>query len=223
MQKILIVEDDPTIAQTLSSHLNTWGFETKTIDDFQKVMEIYTGFQPHLVLMDVLLPFYNGYHWVGEIRKVSKVPVIFLSSQNDNMNVVMAMNMGGDDFIAKPFDLTVLVAKIQAMIRRTYDYQGQVNVLMHKGAILNLNDLTLVYDLQTIDLTKNEFRILQTLMEHTGQAVSRQRIMEVLWQTENFIDDNTLTVNVTRLRRKLEEAGLVDFISTKKGVGYVIN
>jgi DNA-binding response OmpR family regulator len=172
--------------------------------------------------MDITLPYFDGYHWCNEIRRVSKVPIIFISSASDNMNIVMAMNMGGDDFIAKPFDGSVLMAKIQAMLRRTYDFGEAVPVLEHRGAVLNLGDGSFTYGEEKIDLTKNEYRILLTLMQEKGKVVSREKLMEVLWESESFVDDNTLTVNVNRLRKKLNAAGLSDFITTKIGVGYLI-
>lgn len=170
-----------------------------------------------------MLPFFNGFHWCSEIRKFSKVPVMFISSAQDNMNIVMAMNMGGDDFIAKPFDLNVLTAKVGALLRRTYSFQGQVNIIEHKGVVLNLSDTTLTYKDNKIELTKNDYKILQILMENVGRVVSREDIMQRLWESDNFIDDNTLTVNVTRLRKKLADFGLKDFIVTKKGLGYMVN
>lgn len=174
------------------------------------------------MLLDITLPFYNGYHWCSEIRKISSVPVIFISSAADNMNIIMAMNMGGDDFVAKPFDLSVLTAKIQALLRRTYDLSGKVPMLEHRGAILNLYDTTMTYNGEKIELTKNEFRILQTLMENKGRVVSRDTLMTKLWETDNYIEENTLTVNVGRLRKKLEKAGMEGFIKTKVGGGYII-
>ncbi|WP_394926768.1 response regulator transcription factor [uncultured Robinsoniella sp.] len=222
MYKILIVEDDMIIASSVKDYLRTWGMETEVITDFEKVIENFIAFDPQLVLMDITLPFFNGYHWCQEIRKISKVPIIFLSSMSDNMNIVMAINMGGDDFITKPFDLTVLAAKVQAMLRRTYAFQGQTNVIEHNGAILNLSDTTLLYQEQKADLTKNDFKILQILLENAGKVVSREAIMERLWESDSFIDDNTLTVNITRLRKKLEDIGLAGFIATKKGIGYMV-
>ncbi len=222
MYRIFIVEDDAVIAQALAGALTQWGYEVKTAENFQNITEEFTLFQPHLVLMDIGLPFFNGYHWCSEIRRRSKTPIVFISSASDNMNIVMAINMGGDDFITKPFDLNVAVAKVQAMLRRTYDFQGQTNVLEHRGAILNLGDATLEYQGKKIDLTKNEFKILQLLLENKGHTVERDAIMQRLWESESFIDDNTLSVNMTRLRRKLEDLGLGQFILTKKGVGYLI-
>ena len=222
MYRIFIVEDDAVIAQALAGALTQWGYEVKTAENFQNITEEFTLFQPHLVLMDIGLPFFNGYHWCSEIRRRSKTPIVFISSASDNMNIVMAINMGGDDFITKPFDLNVTVAKVQAMLRRTYDFQGQTNVLEHRGAILNLGDATLEYQGKKIDLTKNEFKILQLLLENKGHTVERDAIMQRLWESESFIDDNTLSGNMTRLRRKLEDLGLGQFILTKKGVGYLI-
>lgn len=222
MYRILIVEDDAALAAALEKHLASWGYETALAEDFRNVLAAFTGFDPHLVLMDVTLPFFNGYHWCGEIRKISSVPIVFLSSAADNMNIVMAINMGGDDFIAKPFDSGVLTAKIQAVLRRTYDLAGKVPVLEHKGAILNLNDATLTYEGRRLDLTRNEFRILETLMENKGRVVSRDTLMTRLWENDVYVEENTLTVNMTRLRKKLEGLGLTGFIVTKAGSGYLV-
>ncbi len=222
MYKILIIEDDTVIANTVQEHLTKWGYDVCVAQDFANVMKTFVEYEPQLVLLDISVPFFNGYHWCTQIRAVSQVPIIFLSSMADNMNIVMAMNMGGDDFVAKPFDLNVLVAKVQAILRRTYDFVENTNVLEHNGGILNRNDQTFLYENQKVELTKNEFKILQMLMEHSGTVVSRDEIMMQLWESEDFIDDNTLTVNVTRLRKKLEAVGLAQFIKTKKGVGYVI-
>jgi len=222
MYKILIVEDDLVIAREISKQIQNWGYETKVIEDFTQVMTEFVSFSPQLVLMDISLPFFNGYYWCTEIRKVSKVPIIFLSSAADNMNIVMAINMGADDFIAKPFDPNVLTAKIQAMLRRSYDFSGQMNLIEHKGAILNTSDATLTYEGERIDLTKNDYRILQILMENKGKVVSRDMLMTRLWETDSYVDENTLTVNMARLRKKLEQAGLKNFITTKKGIGYLV-
>ena len=211
-----------TIAKTLANHLEKWSYTVQYVTDFEDVMKAFATFDPQLVLMDIMLPFYNGYHWCTEIRKISKVPVIFLSSMSDNMNIVMAINMGGDEFIEKPFDLNVITAKIQALLRRTYAFQGMVNVIEHKGVMLNLNDATMTYKEEKLSLTKNDYKILQILLENAGRIVAREEIMTRLWESDEFIDDNTLTVNVTRLRKKLEEIGLEDYILTKKGIGYYI-
>lgn len=222
MYRILIVEDDNGIAEAIRAQAEVWGLQAKCVRNFRNVMEEFSVFDPHLVLLDITLPFYNGYHWCNEIRKVSKVPIIFISSASDNMNIVMAMNMGGDDFIAKPFDQSVLVAKIQALLRRSYDFGAAAPVLEHRGAMLNTGDNTLSYDGSRIELTKNEYRILLALMESKGKVASREKLMERLWESDSFVDENTLTVNVNRLRKKLDAAGLPNFIVTKFGVGYLI-
>ena len=222
MYKILIVEDDKTIANAVKKHVETWGYQAYATQNFQNVMEDFAREHPQLVILDITLPFYNGYHWCSEIRKVSKVPILFLSSAADNMNIIMAMQMGGDDFVAKPFDLTVLTAKIQALLRRSYDFAGQTRIMEHCGVILNLADATLLYEGETLELSKNEYRIILTLLERTGSGVSRETLMEKLWATDSFVDENTLTVNVARLRKRLAGIGLSDFIETRKGLGYMI-
>ena len=222
MYRIFIIEDDYAMAQTMKKQLEVWGHEIRLAENFQNVIPEFVEYAPHLLMVDIMLPFFNGYHWCSEIRKISNVPVIFISSASDNMNIVMAMNMGGDDFIAKPVDLNVLTAKLQAVLRRTYELAGSVPMLEHRGAVLNLNDTVLNYQGQRIELTKNEFRILQTLMENKGKVVSRDTLMTKLWQDDCYVEENTLTVNVNRLRRKLEGAGLIDFITTKIGSGYLV-
>lgn len=222
MYRILIVEDDSTIASNVAAHLERWDYETKQIEDFKCVMEAFQQFDPQLVILDIGLPFYNGFYWCQEIRKISSVPILFLSSMNDNMNIVMAMNMGGDEFIEKPFDLNVVTAKVQAVLRRTYEFRGTADVMEWNGAILNLADATVLYQDQKQELTKNEFKILQMLLENTGKIVSRESIMTRLWDSNEFIDDNTLTVNVARLRKKMEQIGLGGKIITKKGIGYMV-
>lgn len=221
MSKIFLVEDDPVICGAVKKHTESWGYEVKCAEDFKNIIPEFVRFEPQLVLLDISLPFFNGYHWCREIRKLSTVPIIFISSASDNMNIVMAVNMGGDDFLAKPFDLNVLNAKIQALLRRTYDFAGQSDLIEHKGAVLNKSDASLAFGGERIDLTKNEYRILLTLLERKGQIVTRDYLMERLWETDSFVDENTLTVNVTRLRKKLENAGLDGFITTKKGIGYI--
>ena len=204
MYRILVVEDDMTIAKALASHLRKWDYEVACVEDFKNVMEIFAEYDPQLVLLDIVLPFFNGFHWCQEIRQLSKVPIIFISSAGDNMNIVMAMNMGGDEFIEKPFDLNVVTAKVQAMLRRTYAFHGSANIIVHHGLLLNLGDASLSYQGEKIELTKNEFKIFQ------------------LWESDEFIDENTLTVNIARLRKKLGIAGLEDWIVTKKGIGYMV-
>lgn len=220
MYKIMIVEDDPVIAGSVAKFLSGWGHEVRQAQDFRDILPLLREFSPDLVLLDISLPYYNGYHWCSEIRKESQIPVIFISSASDNLNIIMAMNMGGDDFIAKPFDLNVLMAKIQAVLRRV---KGSVAPeLEHKGAVLSTQDACLVYQGQRIELSKNGYRILQTLLERKGSVVSRETLMQRLWETDSYVDENTLTVNINRLRRTLAAAGLEDFITTRKGLGYII-
>ena len=222
MYRLLIIEDDVGIAGAIGAQAALWDMQVCCVRNFRDVMAEFAGFDPHIVLLDISLPFFNGYHWCSEIRKVSKVPIIFISSASDNLNMVMAMNLGADDFIAKPFDQSVLMAKLQALLRRTYDFGASQQVLEHKGALLGTGDSTLSYRDQKIPLTKNELRILSVLLKNKGRAVSREKLMQALWETDSFVDENTLSVNVNRLRKKLSAAGLDDFITTKFGVGYLI-
>ena len=221
--RILIVEDDEVIARSIQKLMGDWGWEACCVEDFSKVLDTFASYNPHLVILDIALPACNGFYWCMEIRKISRVPVVFLSSASDNMNIVIAMNMGGDDFIAKPFDRNVLAAKIQAILRRTYDFAANTELIAHKGAVLNTADATLTYEGQRIDLTKNDYKILKMLLENKGKTVSRDALMTRLWETDCFVDENTLTVNITRLRKKLEQAGLTNFIVTRKGMGYLIS
>lgn len=199
-----------------------WDLDVLILEDFRTVMNEFTHFNPHLVLLDITLPCFSGYHWCTQIRSISKVPIIFISSASDNMNILMAMNAGADDFIAKPFDLNVLIAKVRALLRRSYDFSVTAPFLEHRGTVLNTDSQTLLFNGSEIGLSKNEYRILLCLLENKGRVVSREKLMERLWATDSFIDENTLTVNVNRLRKKLENAGLCDFITTKFGVGYLI-
>lgn len=221
--RILIVEDDEVIARSIQKLMGDWSWEACCVEDFSKVLDTFASYNPHLVILDIALPACNGFYWCMEIRKISRVPVVFLSSASDNMNIVIAMNMGGDDFIAKPFDRNVLAAKIQAILRRTYDFAANTELIAHKGAVLNTADATLTYEGQRINLTKNDYKILKMLLENKGKTVSRDALMTRLWETDCFVDENTLTVNITRLRKKLEQAGLTDFIVTRKGMGYLIS
>lgn len=222
MYKILLVEDDEIISKSIKQYLENWDFEVEQARDFKNITNEFTECNAHIVLLDLILPFYDGFYWCKEIRKISNVPIVFISSASDNMNIVMAVNMGGDDFISKPFNVSVLLAKIQAILRRTYDMSNGISILEHKGIILNLNDFTLSYRDKSIELTKNEFRILETLLVNKGKIVSRDTLMMKLWQDDNYVEENTLTVNVTRLRKKLEDLGIDDFIKTKVGCGYII-
>ena len=222
MDRIFVVEDEPGIAQAVCRHLTQWGYETRAAQDFRNVMAELTAFDPRLVLLDISLPFYNGYYWCTQIRKTSQLPVIFLSSASESMNIVMAMNMGGDDFIAKPFDLGVLTAKVQALLRRTYDFAAPGPALAHRGAVLQQDGQTLLVNGEKLALSKNEYRILFTLLKDKGRIVSREKLMEALWQTDSFVDENTLSVNMARLRKKLDGAGLAGFITTRVGAGYLV-
>ncbi len=222
MYRLIIIEDDKGIAEAIKTQAQMWDLDVHCISDFHNVMAEFAEFNPHIVLLDISLPFFNGYYWCSEIRKVSKVPIIFISSASDNMNMIMAMNMGADDFIAKPFDQSVIMAKIQALLRRTYDFGASVPVLEHRGALLNIGESTLTYGDEKLSLSKNEFRILLSLMENKGKIVSREKLMEQLWETDSFVDENTLSVNVNRLRKRLDSVGLENFITTKFGMGYLI-
>lgn len=222
-KKVFIVEDDTTLASLIKKGINTWGFTGQCANNFENILKEFIEFEPDIVLLDIKLPYFNGYYWCNEIRKISKVPIVFISSAADNMNIIMAMNMGGDDFIAKPFDINVLIAKVQAILRRTYDFTEAMQIVEARGAILNLNDMTINYKGDSIELTKNEFRILQTLMENEGRVVSRNNLMTRLWENDMYVEENTLTVNINRLRKKLEKINLNKFIETKTGSGYIIN
>ncbi|WP_303973443.1 response regulator transcription factor [Streptococcus merionis] len=225
MHKILLVEDDATINQLVKKNLTQWGYEVTDITDFNQVLQVFTQTEPHLVLMDLTLPFYNGYYWCQEIRKISKIPIVFLSSHEQPMDIVMAINMGADDYVTKPFEMTVLLAKIQGILRRSYEFGSEIDssLLDYQGLVLDLKTAQLHYQGETLDLTKNEFQILQILMTHGSQVVSRDALMRTLWQSDLFVDDNTLTVNVTRLRKKLADLGLAQLIVTKKGLGYCLS
>ena len=222
MYRIWIVEDDEVIASAIKKAISSWGFEVQCATNFRDLIPEFVEFDPQLVLLDISLPFYNGYHWCSEIRKISKVPIIFISSASDSLNIVMAVNMGADDFVTKPFDLSVLTAKIQALLRRTYDFAGGSHVLEHRGALLNISDATLTYQGERMELTRNELKILQLLLENKGRVVSREAIMTRLWETDSYVDDNTLTVNITRILRKLEQLGLPDLITKKRALGYMV-
>ena len=222
MYKIFIVEDDKGIADGIASCLGNWGMEGRTVSDFMKVIEEVNEYEPHLIIMDITLPYMGGYHWCQEIRKTSSVPIIFISSATDNMNIIMAINMGADDFIAKPFDQSVLIAKVTALLRRTYDFSQASATLEVAGAVLNTNNNTLTYNGTEIDLARNEYRILLTLVQNKNKVVSSEKLMEALWETDCYVDENTLTVNVGRLRKTLEGIGLKDLIKTKFGVGYIL-
>ncbi|HEL1558855.1 response regulator transcription factor [Streptococcus suis] len=220
MQKILLIEDDKTISQLVAKNLINWGYQVQEVKDFQMVLEQMEEFQPHLILLDIGLPFFNGYYWCQEIRKISRVPIMFLSSHDQPMDIVMAINMGADDYVTKPFEMTVLLAKIQGLLRRTYDFVGEQSLLWFEEISLDLKTMQVSYGQVVEELTRNEFQILRVLFEHGKEVVSREELMRELWNSDIFVDDNTLSVNIARLRKKLAELGLKDVIMTKKGVGY---
>ncbi|MGU7876377.1 response regulator transcription factor [Streptococcus suis] len=220
MQKILVIEDDKTISQLVAKNLINWGYQVQEVQDFQTVLDQISDFQPHLILLDIGLPFFNGYYWCQEIRKTSRVPIMFLSSHDQPMDIVMAINMGADDYVTKPFEMTVLLAKIQGLLRRTYDFVGEQSLLWFEEASLDLKTMQVSYGQAVEELTRNEFQILRVLFEHGKEVVSREELMRELWNSDIFVDDNTLSVNIARLRKKLAELGLPDLIATKKGVGY---
>lgn len=223
MYRVLLVEDDAPLASAMKKQIENWGNSVTVVKDFRNIMPEFSECNPQLVLLDIMLPQYNGYHWCEEIRRISTVPIIFISSASDNMNIVMAMNMGGDDFISKPVDPMVLTAKIQATLRRTYEIGNNVPTLEFSGAMLNMNDGSISYNGSLIELTKNEFRILRTLLENRGKIVSRDKLMTELWQDDCYVEENTLSVNVARLRKKLDDNGLKGVIVTKPGSGYIVS
>ena len=219
---IYLVEDDATIAGAVASHLRAWGYDCVVAADFRDVAGEFQRLQPQLVLLDLLLPFYNGFHWCQEIRRTSQVPILFLSSASDNLNILTAIQMGGDDFLAKPFDLNILAAKVQALLRRAYDFAPPSDVLACGALRLNLSDGTVEQGGQRTTLTRNELKIFQVLLENRGKIVSRDRLMERLWESDSFVDENTLTVNVNRLRKTLAAVGAGDLIVTRKKQGYLV-
>ncbi|MTK12629.1 MAG: response regulator transcription factor [Clostridiaceae bacterium] len=224
MFKILVVEDDTIIGKEILTALRKKGYEGKRIEDFNMVVEEFVKYKPDLVLLDINLPAYDGFYWCGKIRMLSKVPIIFISSRTEEMDIIVATNMGGDDYVTKPFSLNILLTKINALLRRAYAYFNDVDsdVITHKNLILNLKDDTIMYSGKSLQLTRNEFKILHILMKNKGTIVSRDRIIRSLWQGESFVDDNTLTVNITRLRKKLKDIGLEDYIQTQKSMGYIV-
>ena len=222
MYKIFLVEDDFSLADAVRKLLESNGSEVTAVKDFRNVTAEFTEAKPHLVLMDIKLPFKDGYFWTSEIRKISSVPIVFLSSASDNMNIIMAINMGADDFIPKPVDAMVLNAKVNAILRRTYEITSNSQTVDFYGATLHLSDYTVTYSGKRTELTKNEFRILQILLDNRGKIVSRDTLMTHLWQNDIYVEENTLTVNMSRLRRKLEDSGLEGVIVTKPGAGYII-
>lgn len=203
MYRLLIVEDDPVIAGEVAQSLRGWGYAVHLVEDFEQVLRDFADFDPQLVLLDLKLPGFNGFHWCREIRRVSTVPILFLTSAGDNINAVTAMNLGADDLVAKPFDLSVLAAKVEALLRRTYGFAATAALTEHQGLLHNAAAATVQQGEHRVELTRNENRILQMLLENRGQIVTRDTLMVRLWETDSFVDENTLTVNVGRLRKNL--------------------
>ena len=223
MYKVLIVEDDSALCTNMIKNLSRWNYDIYKIDDFENVTKEFLNIKPHLVLMDVNLPYCDGFFWCKKIREVAKTPIIFLSSRDSNMDIIMAVNQGADDYITKPFSFDLLVAKLQALLRRTYDYQNEASETIEcNGVLLDLNSGTLSYKDKKIELTKNEHKILTLLMKNKEKVVSREKLMKSLWDDDYFVNENTLTVNMNRIRNKLEDMGIKDFITTRKGEGYII-
>lgn len=222
MFKIFVVDDSQIISGKLKKELEKWGFEVILVDNFERVFDVFKSETPDLVVMDIALPFYDGYFWTRKVRDISNVPIIFLSSKEDTMNKIMAMEMGADDFVTKPFEMDLLIAKIKALLRRTYDYKDNLSRLEIRGLILDLKAMSVSFGEKSLDLSKNEFKILETLMVNKGKVVSRDKLMTSLWSTDIYIDDNTLTVNISRLRKSLANIGIADFIKTKQGLGYYV-
>ena len=222
MYKVMIVEDDEIISNSIAGYLNKWQYTTHEVSNFQNVITEFVEEKPDIVLMDINLLYFDGYYFCEEIRKISKVPIIFISSASDDMNIVMAMNIGADDFIEKPFKLVVLKAKIEALLRRVYNFNSGTNLIVYKDVIFDMSRDEIKCGEELAELTKNESKILTVLLENREKIVSREEIINALWQSDNFIDENTLSVNVNRLRAKLKSIGVDEFITTKKGKGYIV-
>lgn len=221
---IFIVEDDRALSREISLTLSKWGYKTHEVDDFENINNEVLEYNPKLILMDINLPCYDGFYWCSQIRNFMKVPIIFISSRSDDMDIIMSINMGGDDYITKPFSPQLLVAKVQAILRRTYSYNNDLksDIIKFKDITLNIVEGKVYFKNKNVELTKNELKIMNILMNNQEKIVSRDEIIEELWDTDEFISENTLTVNVNRLRKKLDSIGISDFIETKKGQGYII-
>ena len=224
MFTILIVEDEVKIRSLIAAELQNWGYAVHVAEDIRHVEDTVLTVKPQLILLDINLPYMNGFYWCERIRRHSNVPIVFLSSRTETMDMMMALNMGGDDFIQKPFSMEMLITKIHALLRRTYTYhQADTDLLTHRELKLHVKRAALSTRDGEIELTKNEFRILCVLLERKNEIIPRDELMAALWEDENFIDDNTLTVNINRLRRKLDEHGMEGYIQTKKGQGYILS
>lgn len=223
MDKIMIVEDEKSIRDLLASELKKRGFQTFATTDFSKVYDDFIKEEPKLILLDIHLPVGDGYIWGRKIRAVSKVPIIFISSLNTNMDMLTAIELGADDYITKPFSLEILTMKITALLRRSYQYKVPINNhLEYRGLKINIETSAASIGDVVIDLSKNEYKLLFLLMKNQGKMMSREKLLRALWEDERFVDDNTLTVNINRLRKKIQQAGLSDFVQTKVGKGYWI-
>ena len=220
--KIFLIEDDEIIAKSLKKFLENWSYDVYLVKDYEKVFEEYKKIDPAIILIDISLPFFNGYYWCEQVRKVSNLPIIFISSASENLNKIMAMNMGADDYITKPFDLELLLAKIKALLRRSYEYTEPSHNIAYKDIVIDRDRMVLSFGYSQLSLSKNEYLILEMMFVHPEKIFQREEIMDKIWQTDEFIDDNTLTVNIMRLRKKLDSIGLKNFIKTKKKVGYYI-
>jgi len=221
LYKILIVEDDRIISSIMEEHLVKWGYGTCRVQEFSDVIAEFAAFDPHVVLLDINLPYYDGFYWCAKIRELSNVPIVFISSRDTDGDKIRAITQGGDDYIEKPFSMDLLTAKISAILRRAYSFSDQtINVMQHKDMVLNVERLQVFSGDKETELTKNECRILSLLIRNQGNLVTRNRLIKALWDDESFVDDNTLTVNINRLRRKLDEIGLEEYIKTIKGEGY---
>ena len=219
--KIFIIEDEEKIRLELSTFLNRYGYETSYSDDFENIVEIALKEKPHIILLDINLPYYDGYYICREIRKASNVPIIVVTSRNSEIDELMSMNLGADDFITKPYNTQILLARISSIIRRAYQ-NVESEVFEFRRLKYNMSTSEMEFDDKKIELTKNESRILATLIRNKEKIVSRNELMKALWQSDEFVDDNTLTVNINRLRKKLEEIGAKDYLQTKRGQGYIL-
>jgi DNA-binding response OmpR family regulator len=226
MAKILIIEDDTSLRTQVKEVLENYEFEVVAVIDFQRVEEIFEEEKPDLVILDINLPYYNGNYYCKKIRKSSRVPIIITSARNSDMDQIMSMELGADDYIIKPFNIPVLLAKINAMLRRTmgdYSMTEQNKTFSLKGLKLEDDNFKLSYKGKILDLSKNEYRLMKSLMQKPDVIISREELLDLLWDNNQFIDDNTLTVNVTRLKGKLSTLGLPQLIQTKRGAGYLLD
>ena len=222
MKKVLIIEDDLDLALEMKRTLEHWQFDVRLTKAFNQIIETFLEYEPMIIILDINLPFFDGFYWCKKIRQISTVPIIFLSSRDSNLDLMMAIHHGGDDYLTKPISSDILVTKINAIMRRTYDYVSNSNLVYLDNLVVDFEKGTLKHNNKTLELTKNEMRILTTLIKQKGKIVTREQLMINLWNDDEFISDNTLTVNVNRLRARLKEIGIDDFIQTKKGIGYLI-